>query len=329
MADVSATRTAVTTFLSSLPSQGVASVVFDIGASLDPILPPIDNASVASLAFEPVHYESIRLQQNGNPRLHISPAAVAAEDGVAEMGIYHNSRAASSLSAAPERAMNHNPEKALDVLIAEGLGQKLKNAEAERRARGILEELKLAHSKATNGAQRTTAKVPALSLRTVIDALPASVELWFLKIGMQGHDFAAVKGAGDALRRVQWMKTRVQVEGVENGFCDDFFPYLTKLGFDLVELAVENHHPSSIRPLAAGNDGGRAYCDKPKAKRHGHGTIDAFWVNRDGQRWHPPRWDTLSSHTGPLVRWWHRQKCAPLTGTLAVDEKLVRGPMCL
>ena len=77
---------------------------------------------MASLAFEPVHYESIRLQQNGNPRLHISPAAVAAEDGVAEMGIYHNSRAASSLSAAPERAMNHNPEKALDVLIAEGLG---------------------------------------------------------------------------------------------------------------------------------------------------------------------------------------------------------------
>ena len=158
-------------------------------------------------------------------------------------------------------------------------------------------------------------------MRTIIGALPASVELWFLKTDVQGHDFAAVKGAGDMLRRVQWMKNEVQIqrqqmyEGVDNDFCDDFWPYLTNLGFDLVELASD-----SGRTLTAGNEGGRAYCAKhaqSNATRHGtssHSATDAYWVRRDGPRWHPPALGVVGSNNGkpsdeslhiaPFARYW-------------------------
>jgi FkbM family methyltransferase len=261
----------VTTFLASLPAKGVTALHIDFGASLDPLLPPASNKSIASIAFEPVRYSAIKHHighERHRGRMFVSPAAVAAEDGEQEMGIWHKYGAASSLA----KPVGHFSSTASD----------------------------------SNGKHLSTITVPVLSSRVILDAVPSAIDIWLLKTDMQGFDFKALRGAGEALRRVRYMKTEVWIhneivyEGVRNDFCNDFLPYLVSMGFELVELANDGG-----RTLAVGPAGGEGFCEKQRASKvEPHKTsstiaYDAFWMRRDlTPLWPPP---AVSVGTGEFI----------------------------
>ena len=159
----------VITFLASLPSLNVTALDIDIGTSLDPMLPPSHNTSIAVLGFEPVRYEALatiyqsKLNSSGlDSRVHLSRAAIGRDEGEATMGIYHKHGAASSLS---------------------------EPVSAQRLSKVTRDEF--------SSPKQTMITVPVLSLRTVLDSVPESVEVQLLKTDMQGHDFAALLSAGD------------------------------------------------------------------------------------------------------------------------------------
>jgi FkbM family methyltransferase len=253
----------VATFLRSLPGKGVTSLHIDVGASLDPLVPPAWNHSVGVLAFEPVRYaalvnDSANVHNADGNRLHISPAAISNVDGEQTMGIFNKYGASSSLS------------KSVNKFVS--------------------------RSKDPHGARKYTITVPVLSLRGVLEAVPDSVDIWFLKTDMQGYDFMALHGAGDALKRVRFMKTEVWIhneqfyEDVNNDFCNDFLPLLVPLGFELVELARDTG-----RALASGPAGGREFCEKQVASKvalhrsTSRYAYDAYWMRRDLiPLWNPP-----------------------------------------
>ena len=55
--------------------------------------------------------------------------------------------------------------------------------------------------------------VPVLTMRMLLDAIPADLEIILLKTDMQGYDFTAVSTAGDALRRVKQLYSEVNCHG--------------------------------------------------------------------------------------------------------------------
>jgi hypothetical protein len=80
--------------------------------------------------------------------------------------------------------------------------------------------------------------VPVLSLRTILESIPESVEITQLKTDMQGQDFAAISHAGKSLRRVQSVLSEVYCngfqtyEGVKNDL-SDFQAFMPTVGFTM------------------------------------------------------------------------------------------------
>ena len=258
-ATVQDARQDMATFLNSLGSNATFSSMFiDIGANLDVIRPPQSNQSVAVLAFEPVRYIDLKKSVKHETRLHVSPAAVSNEDGEAEMSVYHKYGVASSLGKPVDKQ-------------------------------------RLQHSRTTDisGQRVARIKVPVLSMQTVLSAVPARIEVWFLKTDMQGYDFKAIKGGGNFLQRVQYMKTECQInreqtyQGVDNDFCDHFWPFLTNQGFELIALMTDKLIPYVVGPKSAGE-----WCAKQSNLTvhpgGDHMAYDAYWVRSAGPRWPPP-----------------------------------------
>lgn len=55
--------------------------------------------------------------------------------------------------------------------------------------------------------------VPVLTLKHLLDAVPAHLDIMLLKTDMQGYDFTAVSAAGDALHRVKQLYSEVNCHG--------------------------------------------------------------------------------------------------------------------
>ena len=87
LGEISATQ------LSELPST-VTSVIIDIGANTDPILPRRGDRTTMTLAFEPIVHDQIEPSR----QLMVVPAAVAATDELRTMRLYHRGMVSSSLS---------------------------------------------------------------------------------------------------------------------------------------------------------------------------------------------------------------------------------------
>ena len=115
--------------------------------------------------------------------------------------------------------------------------------------------------------------VPVLSLRDILEAVPPSVELWLVKIDTQGNDFTALKAAGAALRRAQYVKSEVWLHGqvsyadVDNDFCADHLPLMTKRGFELQTLV---HEDTPWTPLARGKHEAKVYCTNEDRSQQGN-----------------------------------------------------------
>jgi hypothetical protein len=94
--------------------------------------------------------------------------------------------------------------------------------------------------------QRSSIIVPVMSLKTLLKSIPPSIEILHLHTDMQGSDFAAVKSAGTAIKRVKSIQTEVHLanhtdyrmpDGASNHI-DSWTPYMQALGYSLDSLHV-------------------------------------------------------------------------------------------
>jgi len=90
--------------------------------------------------------------------------------------------------------------------------------------------------------------VPIIGMGDVLESVPESTEIWYLKTDMQGHDFPALSGASTAqLRRVHYMLVETFLDkrsayaGVNNQFCEHLLPHMLAAGFVPISLATIGH----------------------------------------------------------------------------------------
>ena len=124
-------------------------VLLNIGANVDPVLPPADNASVVVVAFEPMVPEKIPPHE----RLFVVPAAVAEEAGLSTMRPSASGGTASSLATLADMRIN-----------------------------------KLLSRSADAAALPPPRIVPIVPMRAVLDSLREDLMLWYLKTDMQVRD---------------------------------------------------------------------------------------------------------------------------------------------
>lgn len=75
----------------------------------------------------------------------------------------------------------------------------------------------------------------------MLKAVPANVEIEFLKTDTQGYDLDVVKSAGEGIRRVGRIMTETYLrgieerryEGVRNDLVRDWVPYMREMGYTL------------------------------------------------------------------------------------------------
>lgn len=199
--------------LDKLPSDAVE-VIMNIGSNRDPTLPVARSPPIIAIAFEPIVPHLARLTYPNASNLYIIPAAVSATDGLEMMAVLgrssHYAGSASSLSAPADK-------KSTAAIV---------NMRAVAKA----------------GGHRAMV-VPVLGMRTVLNALPQTLALSFLKTDMQGHDFAALQSAGkELLHRAEFIKAETYHSegstyvGVRNSFCTNLLPHMDAIGFELVGI---------------------------------------------------------------------------------------------
>ena len=77
-----------------------------------------------------------------------------------------------------------------------------------------------------------------LTLKHILDAIPKHLRILQMKTDMQGHDFRAIRSAGDALRRIDEIYNECTGEGYdviyqnEDNRYTDMAPYMQALGFE-------------------------------------------------------------------------------------------------
>ena len=85
-----------------------------------------------------------------------------------------------------------------------------------------------------------------------------AIELWYLKMDMQGFDFQGLVAAGPLLKRVHYIMTEVwwgkvqSYSGVNNDFCADQFPYMTRMGFEVLRGEDGYKDPEHIKDKGTG-----------------------------------------------------------------------------
>lgn len=139
--------------------------------------------------------------------------------------------------------------------------------------------------------------VPVIAMRTVLESIPAGVEIWFMKTDMQGHDFDALVGGGHLLRRVHYLRAECSLNNVRsytgppNDFCLNLFPYLTSHGFEFVHMHGNAQARRAVNNWkgVTGHQAALDYCAQHKGDppRAGMSEGDAFF-QRAGARLPPP-----------------------------------------
>lgn len=212
----------------------ITRVVINIGSNLQPVLPPTQDQHTVAIAYEPIVGHRIPPR----PNLFVVHAAVGNQASLAMMRSLNRDGLSSSL-ATPSMSMSWN-----------------------------------------KGPNRGSIYiVPVVPMRLVLESLPPQVSVWYLKTDMQGYDFDAIVGAGELLRkRVHYIKTEVwfhnvqTYEGVNNDFCLDHLPYMTRQGF---EIAMVKGSAGTLVSAVAVD----AFCAESKNKPRTAGLKegDAYW----------------------------------------------------
>lgn len=146
--------------------------------------------------------------------------------------------------------------------------------------------------------------VPVITLTSILNAIPSSVKIPFIKTDMQGFDFVATKAAGSVLReRVAHIMNEVWFDDIytyeaENDFCRDWLPFMTEMGFVLRKIegwggsAGEPPNPEIIAALCQKQL--EQFPKRPTVQeRPGLVEGNAHWVRDDAIDVQLPHFDTI------------------------------------
>ena len=226
--------------------KSVRHVVINIGSNLDPLMPDPKKLGpcARAIAVEPI----VGCKIKSHPQLDVIHAAIGGggTHGVASMRMYNTDGVSSSLVK----------PTTVDYWNNETLSRH-------------------------DGSLRLT---PIITLESLLNSIPRHVQIVAMKTDMQGYDFVALKGAGNALvERVPYLMTEVWDDDIysydaKNDLCRDWLPYMTKLGYDLVKTTLENDPTKVIE-----------YCER-RLKEYpvrpsvnasaGMRENDAYWIRR-------------------------------------------------
>lgn len=249
-------------FLDRLPADAVDAVI-NVGSNIDPTRAEHSAARPSvTIAFEPIVSHLIKPR----PGLFIVPAAVSSQDGLNMMAVTGRSSTwvGSTSSLAPFAQNRTN-------LLHQAIN-----------TRGVAK---------AGGPMKI---VPTMAMRTVLDALPATLALAFLKTDMQGYDLDALSSAGRALLRAEFVRAEVNYggfsayAGVNNSLCV-LLDHMHGIGFELI--GVLNRHvriePPKARHHCRRSAGAARDANFP---RWSDGTMeaDAFFASPARTRARPP-----------------------------------------
>jgi FkbM family methyltransferase len=267
--------------------EGVETVLLNLGCNLDPIVPELFRRvsdqefawwgqSIKTLAFEPV--PSVFAQIHRKPWLHVVNAAVGHVSGVQQMYLYNEDGVASSLY---EKTRSNTTNVLIDYVSDDGPESVL---------------------------------APVLSLQSVLDAIPPSIDIPFLKSDIQGADFEVIASVGSDLLRVRWLLTEVWhsnlqlYKGVRNDFCGQWLPHMTRLGYSVRGLRAHSlFYPESADclDLMEHSHDLAAHCARRRVlhpdPRPGSEECDILWARddvdwRDEQQWPPVAGELQTIH---------------------------------
>lgn len=209
----------------------VTTVLVQVGAFLEPTLPPVGAFHVASLIVEPVSKtrrvlsqkcedeEQRRNESFCSSRVVILGAAVSNVSTVGTMHLYNWGGVASSLSVVtPVVAQSRYGKSPSTTSVMPWNRNGHRHMQNERRA---------------------YEHVPVLSLGSLLDAIPQQLRISDMLLDMQGHDLTAIGSciAGGQLRRVQTLThecwgddTQPFYQDVHND-CKSWSELMTEQGF--------------------------------------------------------------------------------------------------
>jgi FkbM family methyltransferase len=152
--------------------------------------------------------------------------------------------------------------------------------------------------------------VPIITLSSILNAIPSTVNVSFLKTDMQGFDFVAIKAAGQALRdRVNHIMNEVWFDDTytyyaENDLCRDWLPLMTELGYDLTKIDVQIGMFDGSSGESTDVETIKAVCEKQLHEHPVRPTVEenpglvegnAFWVRLDAIDVEFPSCETIDS----------------------------------
>ena len=128
--------------------------------------------------------------------------------------------------------------------------------------------------------------VPVITLTSLLNAIPSTVQVSFLKTDMQGFDFTAIRAAGPALKdKVTHIMNEVWLDDVysyevQNDLCRDWLPFMTGLGYVLTTVDGWGWEADTINTR----------CEKQLKDHPSRPTVEekpglveanAFWIRHD------------------------------------------------
>ena len=251
----------------------VNSVAINVGSNIDPIILTEEYGPCSpTIAVEPV----VGCRIKKHPQINVLHAAVSENFGILSMKMYNKNGRSSSLA----------------------------------RPSGNLERGVMDWNKKWKGNSQVML-VPVIPLSSILYAIPKHTKIQILMTDIQGYDFSAIKAAGPALlERVTHMVTEVWLDDMhtydlQNDLCRDFLPFMTNLGYTLVELRENYKDDYDVAKISARCE--RQMKARPKRPK-GNETVglneaDAFWVRNDaiGQKF-PSFKKFPSEYTPPFTR---------------------------
>lgn len=187
-------------------------------------------------------------------------------------------------------------------------------------ANGVSSSLSVAEKAGSWNSHRAQRAVPVIAMRTVLQSIPADIELWFLKTDMQGYDWRALGSVGDELRRVHYLTSEVYVgghhtyRGVKNDYCMQWLPHMLRLGFvplglfrdqprPKMELYQISSNESLGSPRARHEQAALDFCARTRMETDGTKATtlyeaNAYWFLRGSKMPPPP----ILSDLGHLSR---------------------------
>jgi hypothetical protein len=224
--------------LDQLPPQ-TKSVFLNIGSNLEPLVPPADNDTVVTIAFEPIVHARIQ----PHPRIYVVPAAVAGSEGLAMMAVLNKDSVSSSLAA---------PTNQLEAMM--------RNRHADATTHKMVPMLSM------------KAVLHSVPPRLTVWFLKTDMQGFdFIALHSAGSHLRRAHYVMTEVY-IRGASSYNVTTGGGNDYCKDWLPFMLSIGYEPMALAHGEHNFRSAKDA-------HEYCANEAGflKKFPNDELDAFW----------------------------------------------------